>query len=377
MLFTKIVGQEEIKKRLIQTVKDNRVSHAQLFLGKNGVGKLALAIAYAQYINCKERSDTDSCGKCPSCLKYEKLAHPDLHFIYPVASTKEVKVAKSEHFIEKWRELLDEQDQYISINEWYTKIELGNKQGIINKDDCNSIIKTLGFKAYEAEYKVMIIWMAEKLFYAAAPKLLKILEEPPEKTLFILIAENQEQIINTILSRMQIIKIPNIIDEALTKALVDQKECKLADAEIAVNLADGSFKNAVNNLKYSEDEKLNFNYFVKWMRLCYENKIPEIVNFVAEVSKIGRERQKNFLSYAIRAARNSILINFNNHELVKLEAEEMKFISNFSPFINSANIEAFVNELNSAAYAVERNANPSILFLDLSLKAVRLLKVKP
>ncbi len=377
MLFKEIVGQEEIKKRLIQTVKDNRVSHAQLFLGKNGIGKLALAIAYAQYINCKAKSESDACGVCPSCLKYEKLAHPDLHFIYPVAATKEVKTAKSEKFIDKWRALLLEQNQYISINEWYAKIEIENKQGIINKDDCNSIIKTLGYKSYEAEYKVMIIWMAEKLFHAAAPKLLKILEEPPEKTLFILIAENQEQIINTIISRTQIIKIPNINDESLTKALVDQKECKLADAEIAVNLAGGSFKNAVKNIQYSEEEKINFNYFVKWMRLCYENKMPEIVNFVADISKIGRERQKTFLSYALRAARNSILINFNNPELVKLEAEELKFINKFSPFINSSNIESFVNELNSAVYAIERNANPSILFLDLSLKSARLLKVKP
>ncbi|MCP4553174.1 MAG: DNA polymerase III subunit delta [Bacteroidetes bacterium] len=377
MLFKEIVGQEEIKKRLIQTVTDNRVSHAQLFLGKNGIGKLALAIAYAQYINCKAKSESDACGVCPSCLKYEKLAHPDLHFIYPVAATKEVKTAKSEKFIDKWRALLLEKNQYISINEWHAKIEIENKQGIINRDDCNSIIKTLGYKSYEAEYKVMIIWMAEKLFHAAAPKLLKILEEPPEKTLFILIAENQEQIINTIISRTQIIKIPNINDESLTRALIDQKECKLADAEIAVNLANGSFKNAVKNIQYSEEERINFNYFVKWMRLCYENKIPEIVNFVADISKIGRERQKTFLSYALRAARNSILINFNNPELVKLEAEELKFINKFSPFINNSNIEAFANELNSAIYAIERNANPSILFLDLSLKSVRLLKVKP
>lgn len=189
MLFNKIIGQQQVKERLIQTVKENRVSHAQLFIGANGSGKLALAIAYAQYVNCKSRSETDSCGICPSCIKYEKLIHPDLHFIYPIAATKEVKKPRSADFIESWRSLLIENNYYISLNEWFEKIGIENKQGIINAEDCNSIIKTLGYKSYEAEYKVMIIWMAEKLFHAAAPKILKILEEPPEKTLFILITE--------------------------------------------------------------------------------------------------------------------------------------------------------------------------------------------
>ena len=154
MLFREIIGQEKIKKRLIQTVKDNRVSHAQLFLGNNGIGKLAMAIAYAQYINCHDKQENDSCGVCPSCVKYQKLAHPDLHFIYPVAANKQVKKPNSKAFIESWRNLLLKNNFYIHLSEWFTEIEIENKQAIINKDDCNSIVNTLSYKSYEAEYKV-------------------------------------------------------------------------------------------------------------------------------------------------------------------------------------------------------------------------------
>lgn len=376
MFFKDIIGQEEVKERLRQTVKDQRVSHAQLFFGASGVGKLALAIAYAQYVNCTNRSDEESCGECPSCIKFEKLAHPDLHFIYPVAANKEVKKPTSKEFVENWRNLIISQSGYINLNEWYEAIDIENKQAIINKDDCNSIITTLAYKSYEAEYKVMIIWMADKLFHSAAPKILKILEEPPEKTLFILIAEDQDKILATIRSRTQIIKIPKIKDEVLIQALLDNKGCTEAEATRVVNLSDGSYQLAVKNLESDEDEQRNFILFRDWMRLCFKPDVAGIVTFVSDISKIGREKQKSFLHYALRTARNGILLNLNQDNLVKLEKDELDFSKKFSPFINPVNIQQFTKEFNEALFHIERNANPSILFLDLSLKSMRLLKLK-
>lgn len=376
MLFKDIVGQEEVKKRLRQTVQDQRVSHAQLFFGPQGVGKLALAIAYAQYVNCSDRNEKDSCGECPSCVKFKKLAHPDLHFIYPVAANKEVKKPTSKQFVEQWRELLNAQSSYIDLNQWYEAIDIENKQAIINKDDCNSIITTLGYKSYEAEYKVMIIWQADKLFHSAAPKILKILEEPPEKTLFILITENQDNILTTIRSRTQIVKVPRIKDEDLLQALIGRKECTEEEARRVVNLSDGSYLIALKNLEADEDEQQNFVIFRDWMRSCYANDVAKLIAFSNDIARIGREKQKSFLNYALRTARNGILLNLQQKELVKLEKEEFGFTQKFSPFINPANIQQFMHEFNEALFHVERNANPSILFLDLSLKSMRLLKLK-
>lgn len=378
MLFNKIIGQKQVKGRLINTVKENRVSHAQLFVGATGTGKLAMAIAYAQYVNCKNRTDEDSCGVCPSCVKYEKLIHPDLHFIYPVASTKEVKKPRSIDFIESWRSLLFENNFYTNLGEWFESIGIENKQGIINVEDCNSIIKTLGYKSYEAEYKVMIIWMAEKLFHAAAPKILKILEEPPEKTLFILISENQDQIISTILSRTQLVKIPKIKSDDLLLALKSEPGAEKADLQRIVNFSEGNYKLALKQLQSTEFEKLNFSKFKEWMRYCYAADIPKISSFVGDFSKMGRERQKSFFLYALRMARSCMLINYGQNALLKLDEEESNWLSKgFAPFINAANINEFTKEFNDGHHAIERNANPSILLMDISLKATKLLKLKP
>lgn len=377
MLFNEIIGQPIIKNQLVKTVKDQRVSHAQLFFGPPGVGKLALAIAYTQFINCSNRKENDSCGLCPSCIKFNKLVHPDLHFIYPIAANKEVKKPTSKEFVSLWRKLVINQTGYINLNQWYEVIEIENKQAIINKEDCNAIIRTLAYKSYESEYKVMIIWMADKLYHAAAPKILKILEEPPQKTIFILIAENYDLVLPTIRSRTQLIKIPKIKDEHLIQALVKNKGCTSEKATRIVNLSNGSYLNAIERFETDQNEQENFILFRNWMRLCYVNNIHKLLDFVNEISKIGREKQKNFLNYALRTIRNSIFLNLNQNNLVKLENEEFDFANKFSPFINLSNIQQFTKLFNDALFHVERNANPSILFLDLSLKSINLLKMKP
>ncbi len=373
MRFAEIPGQEAIKKRLIKSVKENRVSHAQLFLGPEGSGKLALAIAYAQYVNCKNRSETDSCGECPSCLKYNKLVHPDLHFVYPTAKIGNIKKPKSLDFIAPWRELVAEESAVFNLSMWYAKIGIERKQAIINAEDCNQIIKTLSYKSYESEYKVMIIWMVEKLFHAAAPKILKMLEEPPDKTLFILVSEDTDQILSTILSRTQLIKIPRLDDKSLAVAL-SQEFNDPVQVNDAVRVVAGNSLEAKKILKDPGKDDFNFIKFREWMRVCFGYKMKESIEFIAKVSKFNREKQKSFLNYSLRMIRESMFLSYKSDELVRLNSKEMEFINKFYPFITSNNLLQISTELNDAIYHVERNANSSVLFLDLTLKIGRLLK---
>lgn len=379
MKFSSIVGQGAVKQRLVKTVKDSRVSHAQLFFGPEGSGKLATAIAYAQFINCTDKQENDSCGLCPSCVKYEKLIHPDLHFVYPTAKTKQVEKPTSNDFVTQWRELIQEKSGYIKLPFWYEKIGIEKKQAIINARDCNDLIKKLSYKTYEADYKVMIIWMVEKLFYSAAPKILKILEEPPDKTLFILISENQEQIINTILSRTQLVKFPRINGDDLRKKLLDDGH-ESARVNEVVKIVKGNYIEANRLLTESDEEEFNFSLFINWMRLCFGNNIADILDFVIDISKMNREKQKSFLKYVLRMVRESNLINNEGNDLVILNKNESAFIygtgaKKFYPYINSKNVFLITDELNKSVYQVERNVNPNILFTDLSLKIGKYLKM--
>ena len=357
MKFSEIPGNARIKQKLIQTILDQRVSHAQLFFGPEGNAKLALAIAYAQLINCtnstlRPSSPTpdpspnnewrnrvvDSCGVCPSCIKYQKLIHPDLHFIYPVSTTRNVpKKPKSRDFIEDWRKFLLQNNQQVDLHGWYEFIGIENKQGIINVEDCHDIIGTLSYKSYESEYKVMIIWMVEKLFYAAAPKLLKILEEPPDKTLFILISDDPDQIISTIRSRTLMVKIPES-----------------------------------HSRKAVPDDPYNFSTFRNWMRLCFSKDFNALVSWSNEISKIGRENQKNLFHYALSIIEHSASLNYGHSREIPATNEELKFMSDFSKFVNAETVLSFTNLFNTAIYHIERNVYTPIIFLDVSFQTIRL-----
>ena len=376
MRFKDIAGQEVIKEKLINNARKNRVSHAQMFIGPEGCGKLALALAYSQYINCANPSEIDSCGVCPSCAKYSKLIHPDLHMIYPVANNKEfTKDVKSSTYISHWREFLLS-NPYVSIFEWYTHIGIENKQGIIKAEDCNEIIRLMGLKPYESRYKIVIIWMVEKIFHAAAPKLLKILEEPPENTLFLLIAENQQQILKTILSRTQILKIPHPEDEVVSKYLENQFECDSQRAVKISFLAAGNMTEAVRMCKEGLEVIDAFDTFSEWMRLCYSFNVQEMLKKVDEIAKYGRERQKNLISYSLKMFRQSILINRQvpARSVQRLEGDEKAFLTRFSVFVQPSNVNE-INKLFQEAYTnIERNANPRILFADLSFRMTKLLK---
>lgn len=371
MLFKEVVGQAAVKQRLVQSVKDNRVSHAQLFLGPDGSGNLALAIAYAQYLACTNRQTADSCGECPSCIKYAKLVHPDLHFSFPITTSKDTKV--STVLLPEWREAITE-NPYMNLFQWYEFLEVENKQGIIGVEESAEILRKLSLMAYESEFKTMIIWMPEKMNTAAANKLLKILEEPPDKTLFILVTESEDQLLRTIISRTQLVKVNKLADSEIKAALVEKHQLAESEAARIAYLADGNYNHALALIKETESGNFNFNSFTEWMRLCFRNDVLKITNWTTEMASIGRERQKNFLSYGLNAFRESLIMNYAGQSIVRIEGEELEFIKKFAPFINENNCEALIAAFERSILHIGRNANPKILFLDLSLKCMELLK---
>ncbi|MBU1010568.1 MAG: DNA polymerase III subunit delta [Bacteroidetes bacterium] len=378
MLFADIIGQEGTKKKLIQSVTDSRVSHAQLMLGPPGSGKLALALAYAQFVNCTNRSAHDSCGSCPSCVKMARLSHPDLHFVFPSTTNKKVKKdPESNLFLEEWRSFVLQENAYVGLNQWYNFLGVENKQGTIFTRDANELIRKLNFKAYEAEYKVAIIWMAEKINVQAANKMLKVLEEPPDKTLFLLIAEEQEQMLSTVKSRTLMVKIPRISDKAIGNALIQRFQCREAEARDATLMANGNWLEAVRMYENNEEEKFNFQTFQQWMRLCFRGSILELTDFSATIAGIGRERQKSLLAYGLNVFRNGLLVNSRLNELLRLPDDEKEFNTKFAPFVHTNNILDLVGLMEEGITHIERNAHAGILFMDSSLKMIKLLKIKP
>jgi DNA polymerase III subunit delta' len=368
MFFRDVVGQGHLKEKFITNINNGRISHAQLFLGPEGTGKLALAIAYARFLTCTDRGEDDACGMCSSCLKFSKLAHPDLNFFYPIASKKQGdKVFISKDYITQWRNYLLG-SKYVSLNAWYNQLEMENKQGIINAEDCNEILRVLSYKSYESEYKIVIIWMIERLYHAAAPKLLKILEEPPPKTLFLLVSENQDQVLNTILSRTQIINIPRLSDEEVKNGLINLYNINPTSADDAAFLANGNFLQALILCENDETHENHTQFLRDWLRECYSFKVNEMLVYVETLAKMGREKQKTFLNFGLEIFRQCTLMNYQANDLVKAHSEAYDFITKFSKILSPDLAYLICEEFSKAIFHVERNANPKILFTDLSLK---------
>jgi DNA polymerase-3 subunit delta' len=371
MQFKEIIGQDQVKKQLVQTVAENRVSHAQLFLSAEGSGALPLAIAYAQYINCQNKIESDSCAECSSCRKYEKYIHPDLHFSYPFFASKDVKIATD--VLEEWRSMLLE-DPYFDLDIWRSKLSAENKQANINIAECHDIIKKLSYKAFEADTKVLIMWLPEFLD-REGNALLKIIEEPPANTLFILVAQNQEQLLSTILSRTQIVKIPKLSDEVIEDYLINKAQLPQHQAEEYSFLADGNLIEAKSLLNDTPNN--NASHFAEWLRMGFGNKVPAMIAFTETAASWGRENQKNFLKYGINFLRECSLLLSGADDLVKLPHQTLEIAVKLSTnVLNLAMVEALINELEQAHYHIERNANPKILFLDVSLQLVKIIKFK-
>ena len=384
MLFSEIIGQQEVKKQFIRTVTEQRIPHAQLLRGPEGIGKLALAIAYAQYISCENRTATDSCGVCPSCVKYKKLAHPDLHFVFPTIKPTGKSSVVCDDFIAEFRKQILA-SPYFSINDWYAEISGDAKQGLIYSNESEEILRKLSLKTYESEYKIMIIWLPEKMHGTCSNKLLKILEEPPEKTIFLLVSNEPDQIITTILSRTQHIHIPRLKNDEIVRALMnnDDLDIEKEDALYAVNIANGSYLGALAVLNEGDENKQNFERFVMIMRLAWQvgNKkdhasLKTLRKWSDDMAAaaMGRERQKNFLSYTQRMTRENFIRNIQQPELNYFTTSEAGFSERFSPFINERNVEDLMAEFALAERQVEQNVNAKMIFFDLVLKVIMLLK---
>jgi len=379
MFFSNVLGQEHIKSHLIESTKKGRVPHAQLFVGPEGCGTLPAAIAYANYLlGHKEGVEIEF----SSGSKFKSFSHPDLHFAFPVASNDKIKSHPvSNHFMEEWRELLKEQP-YGNLFDWYKKIGIDNKQGQIGVDEAQDIVRALSLKAYEGGFKIMLIWMAEKLNVSAANKLLKLIEEPPKNTVFILIAEDEEQIINTIRSRCQILHFPPLSEDVIKMALLKQYQLEDAVALKIAHQANGNYNKACD-LVYRDSEDLQFEeWFVFWIRSAFKAKgnkaaVHDLISWSEDVSKTGRETQKQFLLFCLNFFRQALLLNYNADGLVYLEPKTNNFnLEKFAPFVHEANILEISNELQEAIYHIERNGNSKIILTDLSIKLTRLLHKK-
>ena len=378
MQFSEILGQEYIKSHLTKSASLGRIPHAQLFVGPEGSGTLPMAIAYAQYILCN-----NSNGENESCnLKFDKLSHPDLHFVYPTVATEDVKTKpKSIDFIGDWRAFVT-QNPYGSLFDWYTVLGVNNKQGEIRVDDAQEILKTLSLKSYEGGYKIMIVWMADKMNTPASNKLLKLLEEPPEKTIFILITEQEEDLIQTIRSRCQVLHFGGLPENTIAEALVAQKQIDPKLAATIAHQAQGNFNKALHLLQNDDDSYPFDEWFVTWVRAAFKAKgnaaaIQDLIQWSDEVAGLGRETQKKFLSFCVEMFRQALLLNYESPSLVYLEPNVEKFqLANFAQFVNGNNIQEIFKELSDAMYHIERNGNAKIILTDLSIKLTRLIHKK-
>ena len=377
MLFKEIIGNNSVKKQLIEAVRNNRISHAQLFSGKSGSAKLALALAYAQFLNCENRTTVDSCGTCSSCLKFNNLSHPDLHLVIPVLKTKEVQSPVSDHFIGNWRDFITN-NYYGSLNGWIDSFGAENKtgqQGTIYKDEAINIHKKLSLKNYEAEYRVVLIWMPERMNLEVSNKLLKLFEEPPKGTIFLLITENTNQLLPTIISRLQSIKIADFTAEDIVNHFSEQA-LSLEKAKQLRNLTNADLGKITQILEDKEGELDLFSDFSVWMRLTYKMDVQGISKWVDNLSLKGRKQQNLFLSYAIKMVRQCLIYNFASDTLLKTNENEFAFLTKFSPFIHEENSVMITEKLEESIKAINRNANAKILFFELSLQMVKFLRLK-
>jgi DNA polymerase-3 subunit delta' len=377
MQFKEIPGQHEIKARLIQSVRSNRVSHALLLSGTPGSGHFALALAFAQYLQCQSPGEDDSCGVCPSCHQAAGLMHPDIHFVFPVArTTSNPGEPASDDLIAEWRQFVAA-DPFPVLEEWYSAMKIENKQAGIFKREAQEILRKLSFKSYASDYKVMIFWMPEKMNITAANKLLKIIEEPADHTVFLFVTEDTDEILPTILSRTQLIKVPAIAREDLLKKLRQEFPEMGDELESIARKSQGDYVTAKSMIRLNEAAMINRDRFIHWMRICFALKVPEMLAWVDEMSGIGRERQKLFLTYGLEMIRENFLLNRGVPELAVFDPEEQAFSSRFNAFIHPGNVEGLMKEFSDAISQITMNANPKILLTDMCFQMNRLLRMPP
>ncbi|MCQ2334256.1 MAG: DNA polymerase III subunit [Paludibacteraceae bacterium] len=385
MLFKDIIGQTGVKQRLTNAVNGGRIPHAMLFTGQPGVGKLQMALAFAQYVACPNRSESDSCGCCPSCLQYAKLQHPDLHFVYPIVKPDGAREVVCDDYGKEWRQLLVEK-RYFDLDDWYDTMGVANKQGTIFDRESSEIIRKLSLKSFGGGYKVMIIWLPEKMNESCANKLLKIIEEPPTQTVFILVSNEPQKLLSTILSRVQTVAFERLSEDEITAALREQNdELNVSDALDYAHMANGSYLTALKQMQMNEQQQQFFAWFVSLMRNAWlvghkqaYDSLLDLRSWSTEMAGIGREKQKAFLEYAQGQVRENYITNFvqsaDDATLVYQTRAERQFSVNFARFINSSNVERLTEQLSLAQRQIEQNGNPKMIFFDLCLQMIVLIK---
>ncbi len=367
MQFVDVVGQQELKNHFITEINSGNIAHARLFCGKPGYGALPLALAFVGYLFCDQRLENDSCGVCPSCLKVQKLQHPDLHFSYP---SVQFDAEKSILLIKQWREQISE-NPYFTELDWLSRIDPKERNMIISVHESQDIIKRLSLKAYEGGYKVMIIWLPESMNAQSANKLLKVLEEPTPKTLFILVAEAHEIMLPTILSRTQVVRVPKIDDDELRVYLRNKAKLESSAIERVVIQGDGDFIQAMAAYDKEDDSAANRDWFIKLMRVSYRKDVLGMLDWAEEVSGSTKDSQKVFLEYALHMVRQSMLKNYTGDQLTRLTHDEDAFLANFARFITGKNLRDFMLTFSDSHYYIERNANSKILFTNISFQVMR------
>ena len=369
-MFSQVVGQTDIKERLLQEAQAGRVPHALLLSGSSGCGKLALAVSYAQYLLYHRPGAHDACGECPSCRTFTHFVHPDLHFVFPIIKYKTAESSVCDVYLDAWRKRL-QAGLYFDLNDWLGDMKAENQQALIYAAEAAQIQRKLALKSTLGGRKAMIVWMPEKMNAECANKLLKLIEEPPEQTNFLLVSDEPEKILPTILSRTQQIEVKGIDHESLVEAL--RKTHPTEDVEALARNARGSYTAALKSLDASQDNLLFFDLFVMLMRLSYQRKIKDMRKWSEQIAGMGRERQKNFLTYCQRLVRENFIYNFRRPELNYLTAQEGDFAKNFARFVNERNVIKIMDELSDAQRDIEQNVNPRIVFFDFALKMIVLL----
>lgn len=374
MRFSEVIGQETVKRQLAHMVADGKVPHALLFAGPEGCGKLPMALALAERLLCQHPdAEGDACGECPACRMVRKLAHPDLHFVFPVFKPSgQSSVAVSDRFLKEWREQMAE-TPYFTRQTWLKRIGVENQQSLINVAEANNVIQKLSNVSSQGGYRVIIVWLAEQMNQECANKLLKILEEPPAQTVFILTADQPERILTTILSRTRRIDFPPLQEAEIADALQRINGLQAEDARVVARTAGGNYIKALEQVTLNADAAQFFDLFVLFMRLCYMRKIKDLHEWSLQIAGWGREKQKAFLEYCQRMVRENFVYNFHRPDLTYLNRQESDFATRFAVFINERNVIGIMDELSAAQRDIEQNVNPRMVFFDFSLKMIVLL----
>lgn len=372
MQFEDVIGHSELKEKLKTMIDTGRISHALMFTGNEGSGNLPMALAFGTYLLAKYSQDENA-----AIVKCKKLIHPDFHFCYPINKTKKVTGTKivSKDFISEWRQAVIK-NPYMATGEWLTHLGIGNKQGLINVHQAKEILKSLSLKPYESEFRVMLIWLPEKMNNETANKLLKILEEPPEKTVFLLVSQNPEQLLPTIQSRVQMVHVKPISPPDLANALTQNFGQSREEAETISKISQGNYLEAQKIVSNNDVRAFNQEMFIQWMRFLWQKEFLELMQWSENMAKVGRERQMLFFRYGLHVFRESLILNYADPSIQMTGGSELAFISKFSPYVNELNAIDMVMLFENAEYHISRNANPKILLMDVSLKMMKLVRKK-